>query len=83
MVEDNEINQQVALEILESARLNVSLAENGQEAVSAVKEKDYDVVLMDIQMPKMNGYEATEALRREGIATPIIALTAHAMKGDD
>jgi len=85
LVEDNEINQQVALEILEGAGLNVSLAENGQEAVSAVKEKDYDVVLMDIQMPVMNGYEATGAIRSDPRFEdlPIIAMTAHAMAGDE
>jgi CheY-like chemotaxis protein/HPt (histidine-containing phosphotransfer) domain-containing protein len=85
LVEDNEINQQVALEILEGVGLNVSLAENGQEAVSAVKEKDYDVVLMDIQMPVMNGYEATGALRSDPRFEdlPIIAMTAHAMAGDE
>ena len=64
LVEDNEINQQVAKEILESAGLDVSLAENGQEGVSAVKENYYDAVLMDIQMPVMNGYEATRAIRK-------------------
>ena len=85
LVEDNEINQQVALEILEGAGLNVSLAENGQEAVSALKEKDYDVVLMDIQMPVMNGYEATGAIRSDPRFEdlPIIAMTAHAMAGDE
>ena len=85
LVEDNEINQQVALEILEGAGLNVSLAENGQEAVSAVKEKDYDVVLMDIQMPVMNGYDATGAIRSDPRFEdlPIIAMTAHAMAGDE
>jgi CheY-like chemotaxis protein len=64
LVEDNEINQQVAQEILESAGLIVSLANNGEEGVRAVKEKVYDVVLMDIQMPVMNGYEATRAIRK-------------------
>jgi CheY-like chemotaxis protein/HPt (histidine-containing phosphotransfer) domain-containing protein len=85
LVEDNEINQQVAMEILEGAGLHVSLAENGQEAVSAVKEKDYDVVLMDIQMPVMNGYEATGAIRSDPRFEdlPIIAMTAHAMAGDE
>jgi signal transduction histidine kinase/CheY-like chemotaxis protein len=85
LVEDNEINQQVAKEILESAGLNVSLAENGQEGVSAVKENYYDAVLMDIQMPVMNGYEATREIRKDERYKdlPIIAMTAHAMAGDE
>jgi CheY-like chemotaxis protein len=85
LVEDNEINQQVALEILESAGLNVCVANNGEEGVNAVKEKDYDVVLMDIQMPVMNGYEATGAIRSDPRFKdlPIIAMTAHAMAGDE
>jgi PAS domain S-box-containing protein len=85
LAEDNEINQQVALEILESAGLNVSLADNGREAVSAVKEKYYDAVLMDIQMPVMNGYEATREIRKDERFKdlPIIAMTAHAMAGDE
>jgi signal transduction histidine kinase/CheY-like chemotaxis protein len=85
LVEDNEINQQVAKEILESAGLNVSLAENGQEGVSAVRENNYDAVLMDIQMPVMNGYEATREIRKDERFKdlPIIAMTAHAMAGDE
>jgi CheY-like chemotaxis protein len=85
LVEDNEINQQVAKEILESAGLNVSLANNGQEGVSAVKENNYDAVLMDIQMPVMNGYEATREIRKDERFKdlPIIAMTAHAMAGDE
>jgi CheY-like chemotaxis protein len=84
LVEDNEINQQVAKEILEGGGLNVALANNGQEAVEAVKESEYDAVLMDVQMPVMDGYEATHAIRKgkrfKGL--PIIAMTAHAMAGD-
>jgi CheY-like chemotaxis protein len=91
LVEDNEINQQVAKEILESVGLNVTLANDGQEAVNAVKESNYDAVLMDIQMPVMDGYTATKAIRKwEGgmrnkgeAQIPIIAMTAHAMAGDE
>jgi two-component system sensor histidine kinase/response regulator len=79
LVEDNEINQQVAKEILEGAGLNVTLANNGQEAVNAVKENEYDAVLMDVQMPVMDGYTATRQIRN----VPIIAMTAHAMAGDE
>jgi signal transduction histidine kinase/DNA-binding response OmpR family regulator/HPt (histidine-containing phosphotransfer) domain-containing protein len=91
LVEDNEINQQVAKEILEGAGLNVTLANNGQEAVNAVKENEYDAVLMDVQMPVMDGYTATKTIRKwEGgmrnkgkAQIPIIAMTAHAMAGDE
>jgi CheY-like chemotaxis protein len=91
LVEDNEINQQVAKEILEGAGLNVTLAVNGQEAVDAVKENKYDAVLMDVQMPVMDGYTATKTIRKwEGgmrkkgkAQIPIIAMTAHAMAGDE
>jgi signal transduction histidine kinase/CheY-like chemotaxis protein len=91
LVEDNEINQQVAKEILEGVGLNVTLANDGQEAVNAVKESNYDAVLMDIQMPVMDGYTATKAIRKwEGgmrnkgeAQIPIIAMTAHAMAGDE
>ena len=64
LVEDNEINQQVAREILEGAGLNVSLANNGQEAIDAIQKNEYDAVLMDVQMPVMDGYTATKAIRK-------------------
>ncbi|MBT8367489.1 MAG: response regulator, partial [Deltaproteobacteria bacterium] len=91
LVEDNEINQQVAKEILEGAGLNVALAADGQEGVNAVKENNYDVVLMDVQMPVMDGYTATRRIRKweggmrnkEETQIPIIAMTAHAMTGDE
>jgi PAS domain S-box-containing protein len=86
LVEDNEINQQVAKEILEGAGLKVTLAADGQEGVNAVKESKYDVVLMDVQMPVMDGYTATREIRHlksEIRNVPIIAMTAHAMAGDE
>jgi two-component system sensor histidine kinase/response regulator len=64
LAEDNAINQQVAQEILENAGLEVSIANNGKEAVAMVKERIYDAVLMDIQMPEMNGFEATREIRK-------------------
>ena len=85
VVEDNEINQQVAREILEGAGLNVSLAGNGQEAIDAIQKNEYDAVLMDVQMPVMDGYTATREIRNlksEIRNVPIIAMTAHAMAGD-
>jgi len=84
LAEDNEINQQVAKEILEQAGFVVSIANNGKEAVRMVKEEVYDAVLMDIQMPEMSGFEATQEIRKQqGVKElPIIAMTAHAMAGD-
>jgi PAS domain S-box-containing protein len=84
LVEDNEINQEVARELLERSGLPVTIAANGEEAVRAVKEKDFEVVLMDIQMPVMDGYQATREIRKDERLKdlPIIAMTAHAMTGD-
>jgi len=85
LVEDNEINQQVAMEILQGARLNVTIANNGQEGVEAARENQYDAILMDIQMPVMDGYTATREIRKDERfkELPIIAMTAHAMSGDE
>ncbi len=85
LVEDNEINQLVATELLEKAGMIVTIANNGREAVKAVFTSDFELVLMDIQMPEMDGFEATHRIRESGKEfenLPIIAMTAHAMAGD-
>jgi PAS domain S-box-containing protein len=85
LVEDNEVNQQVATELLESAGASVRVANNGREAVHILTEGDhpptFDVVLMDLQMPEMDGFVATRLLRAKPqlYALPIIAMTAHAL----
>jgi PAS domain S-box-containing protein len=86
LVEDNEINQQVAQEILQGAGIIVTVANNGQEGVDAARQNEYDAILMDIQMPVMDGYAATHAIRNlksEIRNVPILAMTAHAMAGDE
>ncbi|MFH1983079.1 MAG: response regulator [Pseudomonadota bacterium] len=84
LVEDNAINQRVAREMLACAGLSVDIAQNGREAVEAVKQGEYALVLMDIQMPEMDGLEASRIIRWNLGMTelPIIALTAHTMPGD-
>lgn len=87
LVEDNEVNQILAVRMLESMNHEVDTAVNGLEAISAMETGHYDLVLMDIQMPEMDGFEATRIIRDGSSApgshkVPIIALTAHAMKGD-
>ncbi len=85
VAEDNPTNQQVAQAILEGAGMTVTIVNNGEEAVKAVQNASFDAVLMDIQMPRMNGYEATRMIRQipERANLPIVAMTAHAMKGDE
>ena len=84
LVEDNEVNQEVANEILSQAGLIVSIANNGQEAVDKVRENIFDIVLMDVQMPIMDGYDATREIRKSSaLATlPIISMTANALLRD-
>jgi len=84
LVEDNPVNQQVAVAMLVKRGHAVHVSSNGREALEAVQERDYDVVLMDIQMPEMDGFEATHAIRAltKGKDLPIIALTAHALSGE-
>ncbi len=82
LVEDNEINQEIAYEVLTTAHLEVDIANNGQEAVDAVAKQKYSLILMDVQMPVMDGLEATRRIREAGYTMPIIAMTAHAMLDD-
>ncbi|SIO30092.1 response regulator [Halodesulfovibrio marinisediminis] len=84
LVEDNEVNQELAVELLEANGMNVSVATNGLEALDILEEKSFDGVLMDCQMPIMDGYEATRKLREDPrfADLPILAMTANAMVGD-
>jgi len=84
LVEDNELNREVALGLLEDAHLSIDQAENGGVAVQQVSKKDYDLILMDMQMPVMDGITATKAIRSNPrfASLPIIAMTANAMDRD-
>lgn len=79
LVEDNEVNQLVATQLLRDLGLMVEVANNGEEGCQMALNGSYDLVLMDIQMPLLDGYTATKRLRQSGYKTPIIAMTAHAM----
>ncbi|OHB76064.1 MAG: hypothetical protein A2W31_16835 [Planctomycetes bacterium RBG_16_64_10] len=86
LAEDSLVNQKLAVGVLERQGHSVVLANNGQEAVAAVRAQSFDLVLMDVQMPEMDGLEATAMIRaaeqRSGTHVPIVAMTAHALKGD-
>jgi two-component system, sensor histidine kinase and response regulator len=86
LAEDNAVNQRLATRLLEKQGHTVELANNGCEALAALERKSFDLVLMDVQMPEMDGFEATARIRTKeaagGRRLPIIAMTAHAMKGD-
>lgn len=82
IAEDNELNRLVASRFLSAAGIEVDEAVNGAEAVRMASERDYAFILMDIQMPEMDGYEAARHIRQAGIAVPIIAMTAHAFSGE-
>ncbi len=83
VAEDNPSNQKLITILLQKLGLEVALADDGQIAVQKCSEASYDLILMDMQMPNMNGYEATRQLRKQGLSTPIIAVTANAMMGDE
>ncbi|MDN3608918.1 response regulator [Vibrio ostreicida] len=84
LVEDNHINQELATELLEGQQVNVTVAENGQIAIDLYKTQDFDGILMDCQMPVMDGYQATEFIRKnlDDHSIPIIAMTANVMERD-
>jgi two-component system sensor histidine kinase/response regulator len=86
LVEDNLVNQTLATRLLEKRGYSVFIAGNGKEALYALEKSNFDIILMDVEMPEMNGFEATRAIRKReessGSHVPIIAMTAHAMTGD-
>ncbi|MFZ0960875.1 MAG: response regulator [Terriglobia bacterium] len=86
LAEDNRVNQMVAVRLLEKMGHKVTVVGNGRDAVLMLGEQEFDLVLMDVQMPEMDGFETTHVIREKEAATskhvPIIAMTAHAMKGD-
>jgi CheY-like chemotaxis protein/HPt (histidine-containing phosphotransfer) domain-containing protein len=86
LAEDNAVNQRVAVRMLEGWGHSVAVANHGREAVAAARREQFDLILMDVQMPEMDGFEATRQIREReagtGRRTPIVAMTAHAMKGD-
>ncbi|MBN1764708.1 MAG: response regulator [Sedimentisphaerales bacterium] len=82
VVEDNPLNQRIFISYLRMLGLEVALAEDGLKAIDAVNEQTFDLIFMDIQMPYLNGYEATRQIRQMGVRTPIVAVTAFAMDGD-
>ena len=86
LVEDNLVNQKLAKALLGKLGYEPDVANNGQEALECIEKQDYDLILMDCQMPVMDGYQATEELRKREAGQkhiPVIALTANAMKGDE
>ena len=86
VAEDNLVSQRLVVRLLEKRGYTVEVAANGQKALAALEKQSYDVVLMDVQMPEVDGFQATAAIREREKTTGkhlrIIAMTAHAMKGD-
>ena len=82
LVDDNEINQEIVMGLLENSKIELDIASNGKEGVERFQPDKYTLILMDIQMPIMDGYEATKIIREKDKDIPIIAITANAMKDD-
>ncbi len=86
LAEDSLVNQKLAIALLQEQGHHVTVVRNGREAVAASEAGSFDLILMDVQMPEMDGLEATAAIRQRerttGVRTPIVAMTAHALKGD-
>jgi CheY-like chemotaxis protein len=86
LAEDSEVNRQVAVGLLEKRGHSVACVSNGREAVELARQEAFDVILMDVQMPELDGFAALEEIRRDeagrGRRTPVVAMTAHVMKGD-
>jgi CheY-like chemotaxis protein len=86
LAEDNLVNQRLAVRLLRKMGHQVAVAQTGREALYALRSEKFDLVLMDVQMPEMDGFEATREIRRREQSTqehiPVIAMTAHAMNGD-
>jgi len=83
VAEDSAANQALIRALLKRMGFSVVIAENGQETLEWLEKENFDLVFMDMQMPVMNGYNATRQIRQKGLTLPVVALTAHAMKGDD
>lgn len=83
LVEDNQLNVLLILSLFHETKLEVQIAQNGSIAIEKFKENDFDIILMDMEMPVMNGYEATAIIRKDLKSNiPIMAMTAHAMPGE-
>ena len=82
LTEDNSINQEIILGLLDGSGIEIDIVNNGRQAVELCRAKSYDLILMDLQMPVMDGYEATRHIRERHLELPIIALTANAMAAD-
>ena len=85
VIEDNPVNMELTVDLLESYGYQVTPAEDGFVALEKVKEKEFDLILLDIQLPKMDGLEVLSHLKEDASTKdiPVIALTAHSMRGDD